>query len=146
MRVSVKKSMSSLQIGFNVPSKDSKYKTLIRAALSKCQFTSERWSWWVSEFAVLSDNPCITLRVFTVKKWKLPQTFMLLRKVFPERTYRSSFPCLVWRRYNVNDSAETTRWFHEICIRDVLRCRELIETVDWPSWSTAEQHVPMPSS
>ena len=90
MRVSDEKSISSLQIGFNyVPLKDSKFKN-IKAALLKCSlirrstisFTrkpyalvsgitkkrlhlSDGVSKWVSEFAIVSNNPVITFRVFT---------------------------------------------------------------------------------
>ena len=93
MRISVEKNISSLQIGFNVPLKDSKYKTLEQRFSNVPLFSdrlflyhesrthwsaelprkvshlsdgvSERVREPVSEFAVVYDNPFITLRVFT---------------------------------------------------------------------------------
>ena len=87
MRVSVEIFISSLQIGFNVPLKDSKYKTseqrfqnvfffrrstiplprkpyapdsgLTKRSLLLSDGVSER----VSEFAIVPDNPFITLHV-----------------------------------------------------------------------------------
>ena len=88
--VSIEKSISSLQIGFNVPLKDSKYKTseqcfqndlfwggqvfLCHKSLmhrsAKLQRKVYIWvmegsSEWVGEFAIVSNNQFIMLRIFT---------------------------------------------------------------------------------